>query len=208
MSGTKGLTFNPLFSTITDMAKIPLYGKRGIGKYALVDDEDVEKVAGIRWHVSDMGYAVNRSGKNTTRMHRVINNTPDGLVTDHKNHNQLDNRKFNLRTITASENAKYRKGTKGYCWDSARHNWMVRYKNTFYGRYRTEQEAQEAYKLARSGVPYNKTKRKLWHLPTGVSKQFGKYRVRPQKGRIKYWLGAFATLDEAKAALKKWQEKG
>ena len=54
----------------------------------------------------------------------------------------------------------------------------------------------------------NKTRRKLWHLPTGITKQFGKYRVRPQMNGRRYWLGQFATLEEAQNKLKEWQERG
>lgn len=94
------------------MAKIPLFGKLGLGKYALVDDEDVERVAGTKWHVSDSGYAVNRYKGKTLRMHRLINETPDGLVTDHINHNRLDNRKKNLRAVTQKENVRNCSGRK------------------------------------------------------------------------------------------------
>lgn len=37
-------------------------------------------------------------------LHRVINNTPKGLQTDHINRCRDDNRRFNLRTVTAKEN--------------------------------------------------------------------------------------------------------
>lgn len=34
------------------------------------------------------------------------------------------------------------------------------------------------------------------------------FRVRPQVNGVRYWLGAYATLDEAKEALSKWQNRG
>jgi hypothetical protein len=37
-------------------------------------------------------------------MHRLINNTPDGLETDHINRNRLDNRRKNLKSVTYQEN--------------------------------------------------------------------------------------------------------
>lgn len=188
-------------------AKIPLSGKRGKGSYVIVDVDDVELVAGIRWHLSDTGYAVNRYGGKTTRMHRLINQTPEGLFTDHKNHNRLDNRKSNLRTVTQAENMANYKGAKGYTWDESKKKWMVRVGKKFCGRYETEQEAKDAYKRYSSGQEYVPRKRKLYHLPTGISKQFGRYRVRPQKNGIKTWLGAYATLAEAEQALKEWRER-
>tara|TARA_R110000868_G_scaffold84916_2_gene239205 strand:+ start:1684 stop:1995 length:312 start_codon:yes stop_codon:yes gene_type:complete len=102
--------------------------------------------------------------------------------------------------------ANYR-GAKGYCWVKGRSRWVVRYKGSFYGYYKTEVEAQKAYQAACSGVVKDKTKRKLYHLPTGVSKQSGKYRVRPQVNGKKIWLGQYATVQEAEKVLKQWRER-
>jgi len=111
------------------------------GKYALVDDEDFEWLNQWKWCINSNGYAVrdkhiSGSGRNRKKirilMHRFLNNTPDGLVTDHINANRLDNRKSNLRTLTASENIFYsgsRKnntsGYKGVSWSIARNKWCA-----------------------------------------------------------------------------------
>lgn len=189
------------------MALIPLSGKNGKGLYAKVDDEDYDELSKIKWHLNDSGYAVNRKNGITTRMHRLVNKTPDGLFTDHKNHDRLDNRKFNLRTVTTQENMK-NIHAKGIYWDKNRNRYIVSYKNKFGGRYETLEEAQIAYKMQKSGVPYVPQRRKLYNLPTGISKQFGKYRVRPQRDNTKYWLGQFSTIEEAQNALLKWQKEG
>ncbi|MDZ7906185.1 MAG: AP2/ERF family transcription factor [Cypionkella sp.] len=42
----------------------------------------------------------------TLLMHRVIANTPDDMVTDHKDGNGLNNRRANLRDATLSQNAQ------------------------------------------------------------------------------------------------------
>jgi len=62
-------------------------------------------------------------------MHRVVNNTPDNLQTDHINHNQLDNRRINLRSVTNQQNAfnaslnkANTSGTKGVSWSKERKN--------------------------------------------------------------------------------------
>ena len=78
------------------------------GKFALVDGEDFEYLNQWNWYFAN-GYAVRNmpvnGGKRVTiRMHRVINKTPDGLDTDHKNGDGLDNQKANLRDATQSEN--------------------------------------------------------------------------------------------------------
>lgn len=195
------------------MAYIQLSGKRGNGHQTLVDDGTFKKYGHLTWFLSDTGYAMRRPSlddgtKVTIRLHRLVVNAPEGLVVDHLNGNKLDNRKSNLRVCTQADNAKNRKGTVGYCWDKSKGKWMVRYGNTFYGRYSTESEAKRAYQLACSGVPYVKTRRKLWHLPTGISKQFGKYRVRPQVNGKRIWLGQFSTLEEAQNKLNEWKKEG
>lgn len=88
--------------------KIPL--SNTVNEYALIDDEDYEKVVAFRsWYKNDSGYAVKKGlidNKNTSiRMHVLINDTPNGWHTDHINGNRLDNRKENLRTASAAMNA-------------------------------------------------------------------------------------------------------
>ena len=80
------------------------------GHYALIDNQDYDWIMSFgRWYENDRGYAVKRvkvDGKNKTiRMHKLINNTPDGLVTDHINGNKLDNRRKNLRAVSIQINA-------------------------------------------------------------------------------------------------------
>jgi hypothetical protein len=136
-------------------------------------------------------------------MHRLINKTPSGFITDHKNGDRLDNRKKNLRTVTAAENSKYRHTIKGYCWDKNRHKWLVRWRGKYYGRYSAKKEAEEAYRLARSGVVYRKRERRMmYHLPTGVFKNRSNegYQAKININGIRVYLGTFATIKEAENA--------
>lgn len=80
------------------------------GGEAIIDAEDYEKVASFgKWYRNDSGYAVKKTRRNganvSIRMHILINNTPKGLHTDHINGNRLDNRKSNLRSVSAAINA-------------------------------------------------------------------------------------------------------
>ena len=65
-------------------------------------------------------------------MHRVINQTPINMDTDHINRNKLDNRRCNLITVTRRQNQMnvgLRKdntsGIKGVCWDKQSNKWRV-----------------------------------------------------------------------------------
>lgn len=178
------------------MKNILLSGRLGKGKSTKVDDDDYEKYNHLVWHLSDTGYAVRKSGK-TVRLHRLIMDCPEGMVVDHLNGDKLDNHKSNLRICTQSENAKNMHNVKGYSYDKSKNKYVVRYRNKFYGRYATEEEAKKAYRLACSGVEYQTTRRKLYMLPKHISKQKGKYVVSIQVRGKKYYKVSIDTLQEA-----------
>ena len=71
--------------------------------YAMVDDEDYDRLVKYRWGFSD-GYAV-RDHKRIA-MHREIMQCPKGLVVDHIDGNRMNNQKYNLRIMTQSENMR------------------------------------------------------------------------------------------------------
>src|SRR3990167_11489999 len=84
------------------------------GQYALVSDEDYEELNKVKWFalqsrgVKRFDAARNapsvKGKEKVLLMHRVIMNTPQGLDTDHINHNPLDNRRENLRICTHGQN--------------------------------------------------------------------------------------------------------
>lgn len=185
------------------MKEIILSGKKANGKSVKVDDDDYKKYNHLVWHLSDTGYAVRRTNGETTRLHRLIMNCPEGLVVDHLNGDKLDCRKSNMRICTQAENTKNHHGTKGYCYDKSKKKWIVRYRNKFWGRYETEEEAQRAYQLAKSGQEYQTTRRKYYMLPMHISKQFGKYVVFVQKDKKRLRKTGILTLDEAIS----WRDK-
>lgn len=94
------------------MAEVAISG----GVIALVDDEDLPRVAGFRWSLEG-GYAVcwhhegTRHERRThaIRLHRIIANAPEGLEVDHLNGDRLDNRRCNLRVVTREVNAQNRR---------------------------------------------------------------------------------------------------
>lgn len=144
------------------MKKINISTKKHPNKYALVDDEDYQKLNKYKWCFSQKktGSAVIRKIKginSTITMHKQIMNTPKGMVIDHINHITFDNRKCNLRICTNSENARnqlprYDKKTskhKGVCWYKPYKKWRSRInynkKEINIGYFKTEKEASKAY---------------------------------------------------------------
>lgn len=112
------------------------------GAYTLVDDEDFEYLNQWKWYLSSKGYAMrgthvgsSKDGSRKTihlRMHRIINNTPEGLQTDHINRDKLDNRKENLRSVTNRQNQLNRSvqknntsGHNGVYWHKLNRKWVA-----------------------------------------------------------------------------------
>ncbi len=72
----------------------------------LIDVDDTKIITAHSWCISKTGYAVANVGGKTVKMHRLLLNAPADMLVDHINGDPLDNRRFNLRLCTQSENAK------------------------------------------------------------------------------------------------------
>lgn len=136
------------------------------GKYALIDDEDFDKVSKFQWCTyrayNDIYYVSSRTEEGKTiLMHRYILGlkSGDGNNVDHKNSDGLDNRKSNLRIATTRENSRNRRkninnisGYKGVSWNTARNSWVVHIKvglkRVYLGKYNNTRLASEAYSEA------------------------------------------------------------
>lgn len=94
--------------------EIPLAGQHGIGRVALVDEEDYVLVSPWRWRAqldtSGTVYARARI-KGFLAMHRLILDAP---LVDHINGNGLDNRRANLRAATKRQNKGNSRKTIGH----------------------------------------------------------------------------------------------
>ena len=151
------------------MKTVVLHRKKAAGRVALVDDEDYELVTRYRWHVLELQnpgcrpvgpYAVTQITQGGRRvelfMHTLITGYP---MTDHIDHNGLNNVRSNLRSATASQNnynSRPQVGTssqyKGVHWASRDRRWRAGIKHggksRYLGTFWTEKDAALAYDTA------------------------------------------------------------
>jgi hypothetical protein len=121
-------------------------------KYALIDDADFPLIDPYYWHLDKDGYAQTQINGKRMLMHRLILDAPRHLVTDHKDHNRLNNRRNNIRLATRGQNAANRR-----CYGSQQYKgvkpafkkWQAEItcneRTIYIGTFGTKQEAAVAY---------------------------------------------------------------
>ena len=96
------------------MKKIPL----SQGKFALIDNEDYERVSKYKWCINSNGYAVtnyrdSNGEKKAMKMHRFILNLSKGdSFVDHIDTIRINNQKHNLRLASSGQNQHNQKAYK------------------------------------------------------------------------------------------------
>jgi hypothetical protein len=130
------------------------------GEIVLIDDEDLPKVAHIKWYRHGEGYAVGYIPSSSwgakdwklVLLHQLI--LPGCHKVDHRNGNRLDNHKQNLRPADDFEHARNVKVRttatktsrfKGVCWHKQLERWWVRVANKSCGTFDSEIQAAQAY---------------------------------------------------------------
>lgn len=136
------------------------------GKFALVDDDDFDRVNQFNWRAVCTGghvHYVRRRFKTTNGkwngqqyLHRFI--LPGVVEIDHINRDGLDNQKHNLRSTTSSQNHANQKKQAGRSssfkgvYRFRRREWrasiQLNGKSTHLGLFKTEVDAAKAYDVA------------------------------------------------------------
>lgn len=76
------------------------------GRFALIDESDLDLVQESSWHLTSTGYAACRKNNKILFMHRMLLQAPDDIQVDHIDRDRLNNRRSNLRLATNQENAQ------------------------------------------------------------------------------------------------------
>ena len=79
----------------------------------LVDSKDYHWLNQFKWQIQTTGYVAGGVNGKKRLMHVLINETPLGLFTNHKNAIRCDNRSVNLESVTKRENSRCRLKTRG-----------------------------------------------------------------------------------------------
>lgn len=130
------------------------------GQFAMVDNADFDWLSQFKWYAQKWrnGYYAARVDNGTIRrMHQVIMNPAAGLEPDHRDHNGLNNQRYNLRNVTHAQNTQNRRpkrngssSYRGVSWNKESKNWQVHIRPTgqkikILGRFASETDAARAY---------------------------------------------------------------
>jgi hypothetical protein len=160
----------------------------------IIDNDDVERIKPYHWCIfqnrnrnDDLEFIYASTGSNklpsTLRfLHRLINNTQKGFVTDHIDGNTLNTRKSNLRQCTRAENGRNRaisannsSGVNGVCYDNTNKKWIayIKYnlKLKMLGYFDTIEDATKAREKAEDEYFGEYTRNYAKRLEEGINKQ-------------------------------------
>lgn len=133
------------------------------GYFAKVDDSDFEELSKYKWRINKVGariYAtrtiLTERGRRGMTMHRhLLKETDRNVDIDHRDGDQLNNQRYNLRRATRTQNnanqkisARNSSGYKGVHFCVERRKWVARVANKHLGRFDNIKDAAMAYNNA------------------------------------------------------------
>ncbi len=144
------------------MTEIPLIGKHGEGKVALIDDEDFDRVKNYRWRLWKTCNVYRSQAYIEGKLIPLHQFILGQKWVDHKNGNTLDHQRENLRSCTRSQNgANSKKRTyfknrpmssqyKGVHWHYKKWEAQICVSGNYIylGRFISEHDAAQAYNEA------------------------------------------------------------
>lgn len=124
----------------------------------LVDDDLCGVLRQYNWFLWQ-GYATRwcrETQRNVLMHHDILGPPPEGLETDHKDRNRLNNQRHNIKHVTKAQNRQNYKRSKsgflGVAFSESAHKWQARIKikgvSLNLGFYHTKEEAARAYDKA------------------------------------------------------------
>lgn len=124
---------------------------------AIIDREDFENLPNVKVGIRNQQkygdkqkYLSLRINEKLQYLHRVLNSTPTGFVTDHISGDTLDNRKSNLQTLTQKQNIFKQKDRKRELPRGVikeRYGYRAQLNSKYIGLYPTPQQAHKAYEV-------------------------------------------------------------
>jgi hypothetical protein len=119
--GRPKLPSNPI-RTIGPVTEVILYDFRSMGRIGLIDTEDIHLLGDHRWYCHKFPrnysfYILARErrvdgSRFAVYLHRLILNAVEGAEIDHLDNDGLNNRKYNLRITSHSNNVQNRVGPR------------------------------------------------------------------------------------------------
>jgi len=155
-------------SKVGNVVEVYVTQRHGVKHVVLLDLDDFERINKMEDFTVHVWFSKNTNSfyaryhdenYKTKKLHRLIMDTPEGLMTDHANHNTLDNRRCNLRNVSNRENGSNLKRKSemssqyvGVYWNKRDEKWQAQIKingkKKSLGYFSTELQAYEAYSQA------------------------------------------------------------
>ena len=129
------------------------------GTHFLIDSDMTEAFASKRWHKKASGYIISKKrGQCKKHLSHFVLGVGDNVIVDHINRNKTDNRRDNLRIVTAEQNALNKSlssnnttGYVGVCWVSSNSRYVATigkyYRKLHLGTFGDAKVAAAAYNI-------------------------------------------------------------